>query len=105
MAKTAYINARVDKNLKAKAEKVLKDVGVNTTDLVEMTLHQVVLQQGVPFPVRRPNKETLRAIRDLRAGKGVRHSGSTEELFNEILGKNWREQNRKHENPRLYRSL
>jgi len=85
MAKTAYINARVDKALKAKAEKVLKEVGVSATDLVEMTLCQVVLQQGVPFSVQKPNKETLREIRALRAGKGKIYSGDTKEILDRWL--------------------
>ena len=52
MPKDAYINARVDKTLKAKAEKVLRHVGVTTTDAINMLLHQIVLQKGLPFDVR-----------------------------------------------------
>lgn len=85
MAKTAYINARVDSGLKNKAQRILKDVGVNTTDAVSMFLCQVVLQQGMPFPVRKPNAESLRAIRALRAGKFTRYSGSTKDIFDAIL--------------------
>ena len=85
MTKTAYINARVEKGLKNKAQRILKDVGVNTTDAVEMFLHQVVLHQGLPFPVRKPNKETLRAIRELRAGKGKRYTGSTKDIMDRWL--------------------
>lgn len=85
MTKTAYINARVDKKLKADAQKVLKEVGVNTSDAVDMFLRQVVMHQGMPFEVRLPNAETLEAIRDLRAGKGERHTGSTREIFEALL--------------------
>ncbi len=85
MAKTAYINARVERGLKDKAQKVLKEVGVNTTDAVGMFLHQVVLHQGIPFPIHKPNKETLRAIRDLRAGKGKVYTGSTKDIFDALL--------------------
>ena len=81
MTKTAYINARVEEELKNKAQRVLRDVGVNTTDAIEMFLRQVVLHRGMPFPVRKPSKETLRAMRELRAGKGKRYSGDTKDIM------------------------
>jgi DNA-damage-inducible protein J len=86
MAKTAYINARVDKKLKSDAQKVLRDVGVNTSDAVDMFLRQIVMRQGIPFKVVKiPNKETRAAIRELRAGKVKVHSGSTKDIFDRWL--------------------
>ena len=84
MPKNATINARVDDKLKAKAEKVLARVGVNTTDVITMLLHQIVLRDGVPFDVTIPNNETRKAIADLDAGKGEVFTGSTHELFDRI---------------------
>ena len=52
MPKDASINARVDKRLKSKAEKVLRQVGLSTTEVVTMLLHQIVLRQGLPFNAR-----------------------------------------------------
>jgi len=87
MAKTGYINARMDKKLKSDAEKVLRDVGVNTSDAVTMFFKQVVIQQGLPFEVRIPNKETRKAIAELEAGKGKVYTGSTKEIFDSIVKK------------------
>lgn len=84
MAKTAYINARVENELKKNAEKVLKRVGVKTSDAVGMFLQQIVLHEGLPFEVRIPNKETRRAIRALRAGKGKIYKGSTKDIFDAL---------------------
>lgn len=85
MAKTGYINARVERKLKKDAEAVLERVGVNTSDAVTMFLQQVVLQEGLPFEVRIPNKESLKAIKELRAGKGKLYTGSTKEIFDAII--------------------
>lgn len=86
MAKTAYINARVENKLKKNAERVLKRVGVKTSDAVGMFLQQVVLHEGLPFEVRIPNKESRRAIREFRAGKKRKvYTGSTKEIFDAIL--------------------
>lgn len=85
MPKDAYINARVDKTLKAKAERVLRHVGVTTTDAVTMLLHQIVLQKGLPFDVRVPNPETRKAIGEARRGKGTVHRGSTKRILQQVL--------------------
>ena len=85
MPKTGYITARVDDKLKAKAEKVLRKVGVSTTELITMLLHQVVLREGVPFNIDIPNKETQKAMRDLDAGKGERYRGATKDALDEMI--------------------
>lgn len=87
MPKNATISARVDEDLKAKADKVLRRVGVRTSDLITMLLHQVVLTDGIPFDVRVPNKESRRAIAELEAGKGERFKGATADVFDSIVGK------------------
>ena len=86
MAKTAYINARVENELKRNAEKVLRRVGVKTSDAVGMFLQQVVLHKGLPFEVRIPNKESRRAIQEFRTGKKRKiYTGSTKDIFDAIL--------------------
>ena len=85
MPKTGYITARVDDKLKARAESVLRKVGVSTTELITMMLHQVVLRQGVPFDIEIPNKETQKAMRDLDAGKGERFDGPTSDALDAML--------------------
>ena len=86
MPKNATINARVDDKLKAKAEKVLARVGVNTTDVITMLLHQIVLRDGVPFDVKVPNKTTRKAMTDLDQGKGEIFTGSGKELIDHLAG-------------------
>jgi DNA-damage-inducible protein J len=86
MPKEAYVNVRVDKRLKARAEKVLSRVGITTTDAVTMLLHQVVLRQGLPFAARIPNKETRAAIAELESGGGPEFECSAEEFFETMLG-------------------
>ena len=68
MPKDAYINARVDKRTKAEAQKVLGQVGMTTTEAINLFLRQIVLHKGLPFDVRIPNEETRQAIEELRAG-------------------------------------
>ena len=85
MAKTAYINARVEPKLKKAAEAVLERVGMNTSDAVTLLLHQVVIHQGLPFEVRIPNKQTRKVIAALESGKGEVFRGSGKEIVAHLL--------------------
>ncbi|MBU6148604.1 MAG: type II toxin-antitoxin system RelB/DinJ family antitoxin [Verrucomicrobia bacterium] len=77
------IHTRIDPNLKHKAELVFSALGINTTEAIRMFLTQVTLKQGLPFEVRIPNKETIKAMEELRTNKNLK-SYSTEE-FHELL--------------------
>ena len=94
MAKTAYVNVRMDKALKAEAEKVFADVGVKPSDALTIFYKQAILRQGIPFDIcthlHIPNAKTRKAIRDLEAGKGEVFTGSTKELFDKLTGRSRR---------------
>lgn len=92
MAKTAYINARMEPRLKREAQKILKVVGVNASDAVGMFYRQIVMQKGIPFEVRIPNKETRAAMRELNDPQKLaklKRYNSADEMFKDILGKDW----------------
>jgi DNA-damage-inducible protein J len=85
MAKTGYLNARIDPNLKAKAEKVLDRVGVSASQAITMFYRQVVLRKGLPFEVCIPNAETVAALKEIEAGGAQIVNTSTKDVFDEIL--------------------
>jgi len=72
--KTETIRARITPNLKADAEAILATLGLSATEAITLFYHQVVLQEGLPFEVRLPNKETRRAMRAVKARKGIKHT-------------------------------
>jgi DNA-damage-inducible protein J len=71
MGKTETIRARVEPALKRDAEAVLKKIGLTSSEAINLFLAQVKLTQGLPFPLRVPNKETRRALKEARARKSV----------------------------------
>jgi DNA-damage-inducible protein J len=87
MAKTAYINARIDPTLKAKAERVFDALGVSASTAIAMFYRQVSIRRGLPFDVCIPNEETLAALAEAEAGGGEVVHGPTEQLFDEITDK------------------
>ena len=86
MPKTATISVRVDQQLKAKVEKILSKIGISTSDTINLLLHQIVLQKGLPFEAKIPNAETQKAMAEADAGQGEIFHGTAEELHRHILG-------------------
>ena len=80
MNKTAVVSARIAPEVKRKAEKVLKELGLTTSEAITMLFQQINLRQGIPFPVEIPNEETMRAIRETDAGIGTTRVHSIDEL-------------------------
>ena len=52
--KETYVRARVDADLKAETEDVLKRLGITTTEAIRLFLSQIRLRKGLPFPVELP---------------------------------------------------
>lgn len=57
---------RIDTELKAQAEALFGELGMNLTTAFNIFLRQAVRENGIPFAIRlgRPNRETAAAIRD-----------------------------------------
>jgi DNA-damage-inducible protein J len=71
MGKTGTVRARIEPRLKRSAEAVLKKLGLSSSEAITLFYTQIRLTNGIPFPVRVPNKETRRAIREARARKNL----------------------------------
>ncbi len=84
MAKTATITVRINENLKQNAERVLKTLGINTSQVITMLYKQIELQQGFPFPVKIPNEETIEALEDAIAEKNMDTFETLDELYKDL---------------------
>ena len=85
MAKSAFLNTRIDPVLKLEAENVFEGIGVSSSQAITMFYQQVVLRRGLPFEVRLPNAETVAALKEADAGKGETSRGTTADAFDGIL--------------------
>ena len=59
MARSAYVVARVEPELKDQAESVLDQLGIPMSNAVGMFLRQIVLQKGIPFEMKLPRTAPL----------------------------------------------
>ena len=87
MAKTDTLHIRIEPSVKQKAEATLNDLGLSITEAINVFLNQVILQDGIPFEIKKPryNKETIQAIEDTKSGKNLsKPFDSVDEMFEEL---------------------
>lgn len=56
MARTSNIFARVEPEIKEQAEQVLNQLGIPMSNAIGLFLRQIVLQRGIPFEMKLPEK-------------------------------------------------
>ena len=92
MAKTAVINVRTEPEIKNKAEKIYKGMGVSLSEAVNMFLYKSIAQSGLPFNLVNdtPNDETLDALHEAEeiiSGKlKTKSYTSAQNMIADILG-------------------
>lgn len=84
MTKETIVRARIEPELKERAERVLGQLGLSTSQAITLFLRQVALRQGLPFPVELPNAETLETFRDTDKGKNLKRFANADELFDDL---------------------
>jgi DNA-damage-inducible protein J len=80
MAKSETIRARVEPELKRKAEEVLKALGLNASEAITLFYRQVALRRGLPFEIKLPNETTRAAMRDALEDKDLTAWSDLDEL-------------------------
>jgi DNA-damage-inducible protein J len=84
MAKSATIRARTDEDLKERVEGILHDLGMTTTEVVNLLFRQIDLTRGVPFAVRLPNAETRKTLDKSARGEDVKRFKNIDEMFKDL---------------------
>jgi DNA-damage-inducible protein J len=82
-SKSEMIRARIEPSVKRSAERVLKTLGLSATEAISMFYRQIAIQRGLPFAVRIPNAETIKAINDGKQRKGTKTFVNIQELMRE----------------------
>ena len=84
MSKTEQVNVRIEPEVKKAAEAVFGKLGLTPSQAVKLFYRQAALQQGLPFELRIPNRETLAAMRELEEGKSIRRFDRFEDYMEEL---------------------
>ncbi len=84
MSKTTMITARIDPELKRETEKVLKELGLTTSQAITLFFNQIALRKALPFAIAMPNTETAQAIEQALAGIDLHKAESVDALFADL---------------------
>ena len=49
----------------------MEQYGLSLSDAINIFLAQVVLEKGIPFQIKIPNKETQKVLKEVREGKNL----------------------------------
>ena len=89
MAKTST-NISIDTEIKAKAQELVADFGLDLSTAINMFLRQSVRENAIPFNISRevPNSDTIEAINEFEEFKknpnGYKKYSTFSELLNEV---------------------
>ena len=84
MSKTATIRARVEPELKNKAEHVFSKLGLTTTQAITLFYKQVELRNGLPFEVAIPNVTTHRTFENTDADRSFIICENADDMFSKL---------------------
>lgn len=84
MGKTSTIRARIEPDLKGKAEHIFQQLGLTTTQAITLFYKQVELKNGLPFDVAIPNKITRKTFSDTDAERDLIICNDVEDMFKKL---------------------
>jgi DNA-damage-inducible protein J len=90
------VRARIDQKTKEDAEAVLAAIGLSLSDAVRLMMIRIAREGALPFEPFIPNKETVQAIKEARAGK-IKRFDSVSGLFADLKAEEPDAENRDEE--------
>jgi len=73
--KTANVLARVEPDVKEKAELIMSELGVPTSVVINMLYKQIIMTRSIPFPVTMPRAPLTRDEMDTAAFDTMMQTG------------------------------
>ena len=81
MSRTVTVRARMAPGLKSDVEVLLEQLGVTTTEAINMFFSQIRLRKGIPFSIEVPNNVTRRTFEATDRGKDLHAYKNLDEMF------------------------
>ena len=84
MKKSSTIRARMEPDLKDKAENIFRKLGLTTTQALTLFYKQVELRKGLPFDVAVPNETTRRTFAATDSAKNLVVCEDADDMFKKL---------------------
>ncbi len=84
MAKTEFIRARIEPELKEEVLSIFQTLGLSLTEAINLFFRMVKLNRGLPFEIKIPNEETLQAMEDAVMERNLEEWNSVDAFLESI---------------------
>jgi DNA-damage-inducible protein J len=84
MSKTSTVRARIKPDLKDSAEKVFRELGLNSTQAITLFYKQVELRHGLPFDIVIPTDSTRKTFEATDAGRSLIICKDADDMFEKL---------------------
>ena len=84
MGKSSVVQARMEPKLKAKAESIFHELGLNSAHAINIFYKQVELAGGLPFNVVVPNEKTRQTFQKTDEGKDLVVCEDADDMFKKL---------------------
>jgi DNA-damage-inducible protein J len=81
MNKSAVVHARLEPQIKKRAEGIFAKLGLSSTEAIRLFYAQVSLHKGLPFSVKIPNAKTQKVLKESQAGKNIEEFDSLDDMY------------------------
>ena len=84
MSKSATVRARIEPELKEKAETVFERLGLSTTQAITLFYRQVEVHNGLPFDIVIPNETTWKTFEDTDTDRNLIVCEDVKDMFDKL---------------------
>ncbi len=84
MIKSAMLRARIEPILKEEVDSILKELGLSTSEAINLFYKQIKLRKGLPFQVVIPNDLTKKTFKETDKNLNIIESETTEDMFKKL---------------------
>ena len=79
--KTATIHTRINTDTKIKAETILHQLGMTSSEAIRLFYTQITLRNGLPFAITIPNDLTANTLTKSYHGEDIEEFDSLDDMF------------------------
>jgi DNA-damage-inducible protein J len=84
MGKTSTIRARIEPDLKDNVEYIFKQLGLTTTQAINLFYKQVEFKKGLPFDITIPNEITRKTFSNTDTGRNLIICDDIDDMFKKL---------------------
>ena len=84
MLESATIHTRIEPEVKSQVDSILNELGISTSEAINLYFRQIIRYRGIPLDLRIPNAETVEAIKEAEQRKDLHRCESLDQLFKKL---------------------